>query len=70
MSTGIVRSDGNRLANPLHGEVMPAYLMGDDAKEMQRFGMAGMRGQDLAVERLGIGQPPGLMVLECQREGL
>jgi hypothetical protein len=32
--------------------------------------MVGLLGQDLAVKRLGLLQPPGLVVLQCQINGL
>ena len=40
---------------------------------MQRIGVAGSRGQDLAIDSLGVGQPSGLVVsdggCQCLREG-
>jgi len=66
----IVRMEHEGLANPLHGEVVSAGLVGDDTKEMPGFGMVGLHGQDLAVECLGIRQPSGLMMLESKFEGL
>jgi hypothetical protein len=32
--------------------------------------MIGLLGQDLPVKLLGLAQPPGLVVLKCQIEGL
>lgn len=49
---------------------MAAELLSDDAKEVQRIGMVGFRGENLAVERLGLTEPPGLVVLKGLREGL
>jgi hypothetical protein len=37
---------------------------------MHRIGMLRLLGQDLPVKLLGLVQPPGLVVLRCQIEGL
>jgi len=70
MSSGIVRIANRGLTNQIDGEVMATQLMSDDAEEVQCFGMIGLRGQDLAVKRLGVTEPSGLMVLESEVEGL
>ena len=49
---------------------MAASLVSDDAEEVQRVGMIGLHRKDLAVERLGFRQPPGLVVLECDLKRL
>ena len=70
MRLRIVRVEHDSLANPSHGEVMPADLRGDDAEMVQGVGVPGLHGKDLAVERLRLRQPSRLMMLKCQREGL
>ena len=49
---------------------MAARLVGDDAEEVQRVGMVGLHGEDLAVKGLGVRQPPGLVVPESKFKGL
>ena len=41
---------------------MTADLIGDQPEQVQRVGMVRFDRQYLAVKRLGLGQPPGLMV--------
>jgi hypothetical protein len=55
--------EGDGLANQLHGEVIATDLMSDDAEQVQRFRVLGLGGEDLAVERFGVRQPPALVVL-------
>jgi hypothetical protein len=45
--------------------VRPAELMGDDAEPVQAAGMVRIGGADLAVQALGLGQPPRLVMIEC-----
>jgi hypothetical protein len=63
-----IQSDG--FANQIYSEVVAADLVGDDAEQMQRLGVFWLRRQDLAVERFGLRQPPSLVVLEREFEGL
>jgi len=70
MRGGVVRVEKECLANPLHGKVIVAGLVGNDAEEVECSGMVGLDGKDAPVERLGLRQSPGLMVLEGQGEGL
>ena len=36
----------------------------DDPQQMQRIAMVRLRGENLPIERLGLRQPTGLMVLQ------
>jgi hypothetical protein len=44
--------------------------MGNDSQKVHRTGMLRLLGQDLPVKLLRVLQPPGLVVLHCQIEGL
>jgi hypothetical protein len=44
--------------------------MGNHSPKVHRIGMLRLPGQDLPVKLLGLAQPPGLVVLQCQIEGL
>ena len=44
MSDGIIWVEDDRLLNPLHGEVMAADLVGDNAEEVKRIGMIRLHG--------------------------
>jgi hypothetical protein len=44
--------------------------MGDQSQVVHGNGMLRLAGQDLPVEPLGLLQPPGLVVLQCQIEGV
>ena len=70
MSGGTGGVEDERLANQIDGYVVPAGLVSDDAKEVERFGVVGLQAQNLPVKRLGLRQTPCLMMLECQGEGL
>ena len=70
MRRGIVRLKSKSVANPLHRNLGPAGLVRDHAEEVQGVGVGGLRGEDLAVERLGLRELPGLVMLEGQGEGL
>jgi len=70
MSGGIVRVEDEGLANPIHRELVPADLVGDETQKVQSAGMIWLRPQDLAVKRLGFGQPPGLMALKSRLKRL
>jgi hypothetical protein len=64
MSGGIIRVEGNGLANPFHREVIAARLVSDDAEEVQRVSMLWLHRKDLAVERFGFRQTPGAVMLK------
>jgi len=68
LQTRRIYADGP--ANPLHREVMAPDLMCDDAEQVQGVGMVGLRGKDLAVDRLGFRKLPGLVAPNRQIEGL
>src|SRR5580700_681791 len=46
------------------GGVRPAELMGDDAEAVEAAGMIRIGGTDLAVQPLGLGEPPRLVMIE------
>ena len=47
-----LRIDFDRLANQIHGHVVAAYLVGDNAEQVQRVRMFWLRRENLTVERL------------------
>ena len=66
----IIRVDDDRLTNPIHREVIPARLLGDDAEEVQCIGMFRLHNKDLAAKRLGIRQPARLVALDREFKSL
>src|SRR5580704_11450945 len=60
---GDVRLERYRALEQFDG-VRPAELMGDDAEAVETAGMARIGGADLAVEPLGLGEPPRLVMIE------
>ena len=68
MGCRIVRLNADGLANPLHGKIIPAHLVSDDAQVVQRVGMLWIRRQDLPVKRLRFRQPPRPVALKRQVE--
>src|ERR1700733_9734735 len=46
------------------GGVRPAELMGDDAEAVEAAGVIRIGGTDLPVKALGLGEPPGLVMIE------
>jgi len=70
MRGGLVWMESERFLNQVHGELVAANLSGENAEVMEGFGVAGLGGEDLAVQGLGIREPPGLVVLERKGEGL
>jgi len=63
MGVGIIRVEGDRFADPLYRRIVASDLHGDDTEEVQRVHLRWLRGQDLAVNRLGLRQPPGSVML-------
>jgi len=70
MGHRIIRIERDGLANPFHCQVMAPGLVGDETEKVQRSGMVWLHLQDLAVERLGIRQPPCPVVLGRDLERL
>jgi len=70
MGGGIVWVERDGLANPLDREIVAAGLVSDAAQEVERAGMVWLHGEDLTVERLGVGQSSGAVALEGEIEGL
>src|SRR5580704_17005602 len=60
---GEVRRERYRAFEEFDG-VRTAELMGDDTKPMETAGMVRIGGADLAVQPLGLGQPPRLVMIE------
>ena len=54
--------DGDRPADQVDRRSQVAGLTGQDAQQMERIGMVGDLGQDLAIDRLRLGQPAGLVM--------
>jgi len=70
MSGGIIRLQRQGSANPLDGQVVPARLLGDNTVVVQRFRVAGLDGENLAVEILRFHQASRLVVLLGQSKSL
>ena len=66
----IIEIQRDRFPNPLDREVMASDLVRDKAEMMPRLGMIGLQREDLAVHGFRGRQPPGLVVLQGEREGL
>jgi len=66
----IVRIQRDGLPNPLFREIVPAGLFGDDPKVVPCFMVVGFDTENLPVKCFGIREPPGLMVLQRQRQCL
>jgi hypothetical protein len=52
----------------LDGVLMLPRLRGDQPEQMQRIGIARLALQELAIDDLGLAQPPGLVMLETSFE--
>jgi len=50
--------------------VIASNLMGDHSQIVQRIRLLRLPDEDLPVKPLGLLQPPGLVVPQCQIEGL
>ena len=62
--------EGDGSTDQIRCNVIPSNLMGDHPQMVRCGRMVGLLGQDLSVELLGLGQPPGMVVLQRQIEGL
>src|ERR1700731_3857253 len=60
---GKVGLERHRALEEFNG-VRPAELMGDDAEAVEAAGMVRIGGADLAVQPLGLGQLPRLVMIE------
>ena len=67
--------EGSRIAfqrdrppDVLDGQLVLADLVSDQAEKMQRIGLIGFDREDLPIDLLGGLQPPGLMVLDRNRQ--
>ena len=48
----------------------PLSLRAQQRKQMQRIGVVGLFGENLPVDRLGLAELPGLLMLDGRDEGL
>ncbi len=55
--------DPDRLADQVNGQLGPPGLKRDDTQQVQAVGVAGVHRQDLTVQTFGVGQVPGLVML-------
>jgi hypothetical protein len=62
----VVRVQADGAFNQIHGLLVLAKLMRDDARQVQRLGVIRLQGENLLVKRFGRSQPPRLMVLQGQ----
>jgi hypothetical protein len=67
MKGSLIASQPNRTPDVLDSNLMSAYLVGDEAKQMPRIGMIRLDRENLPVSLLGGLQPTGLMVLASNR---
>src|SRR5580692_7013446 len=63
MRLGEVRLERHRALEQFDG-VRPAELVGDDAEAVETAGMGRIGGADLAVQPLGLREPPRLVMIE------
>ena len=54
----------NRFGNELSGVVVVTGLMRQNSQEMQRIHLIRIGDEELAINRLGIGESPGAVMLE------
>ena len=47
-----------------------AGLMGEDSEEVEGIGVSRVHGEDLAVDGFGVGEAPGLVVLDGELQSL
>ena len=59
---GVCGIDRDGPADQLDRGIRMAHLVGQDTEKVECLGMIGGAGQDLAIERLGLGQAAGLMM--------
>ncbi len=67
---GVVGVEGDGPTDQIHSNVTPSQLMGNQSQVVHRSGMLRLLGQDLPIKPLGLLQPPRLVVLQCQIEGV
>jgi hypothetical protein len=58
----------NGAGDQVHGGVIAARLMGDDAEQVESFGVVGLDREDLPVDDLGVGETARSVVLESKLE--
>ncbi len=64
MEYGLVPLASYRSCNIVHGEIVFAHLVGNDAEKMQGVRLMGVDGENLAVSLLGGLEPARLMVIQ------
>ena len=60
----------NRAGNPIRPEVIVAFLARDETQEVQRFGMARLHSQHLAIDPLGVIEAASLVMTDRDLHGL
>jgi hypothetical protein len=55
--------NGDGALDERHGRGGPPALVGDQAQQMQGVGITGLAGEDVAIDRLRLCQPPGGVML-------
>ena len=66
----IARIEQARPADQLDRQRGATYLEGDETQMMEGIGVVRFRGENLPIQRLGLGQLAGLVALGGRREGL
>jgi len=61
---GIVGILLNRSADELDGRLMVLHLVSQHAEQVKRIGVSRVGGEDLAIQRLGVLQPPCLVMMQ------
>ena len=55
---GVCGIDRDGAGNQLDRRIRMAHLVGQNTEQVECVGMIGLTGQDLAIQRLGLGQAP------------
>lgn len=61
---GHIPLEPDRLADQIHGGIVTPAVEVYDSQVMQTAGMTGIDRQNLSIKRLGLRQPPGLVMLQ------
>jgi len=67
---GHARVGGDCLTNQIDGDVISPLLVRQHTKIVQRSDVFRLMGEDMPINLLGLLQASGLMVLQCQIEGV
>lgn len=66
---GDVGRDGDGAADPVHRLVRPPGQCRQDAPQVKRMEMAGRCREDAAIQGVGLGEAPGLLMFQRRDQG-